>query len=177
MNQLDSSRKKVSILHYCNILALERIFTIFCSSLLRLAQLYFIRGLKLVLLINLYLKDLFLYGAPFILLPIFLVNIAIVPQENLSLLMAQGQQQGQDNASATDMENLTKTIIPQAEEVNEANSQLIKICADSPNSECDNTMIAIYNDCKAYPAYVATHIPSCGDSRLLSYLLVRELLG
>ena len=75
------------------------------------------------------------------------------------------------------MENLTKTIIPQAEEVNEANSQLINICADSPNSECDNTMIAIYNDCKAYPAYVATHIPSCGDSRLLSYLLVRELLG
>ena len=156
---------------------MERIFTIFCRSLLRLAQLYFIRGLKLVLLINLYLKDIFLYGASFILLPIFLVNIAIVPQENLSLLMAQGQQQGQDNASATDMENLTKTIIPQAEEVNKANSQLIKICADSPNSECDNTMIAIYNDCKAYPAYVATHIPSCGDSRLLSYLLVRELLG
>jgi hypothetical protein len=90
--------------------------------------------------------------------------------------MAQGQQ-GQENASATDMENLTNTIIPEAEEVNEANSQLIKLCTDSPNSECDNTMIIIYNDCAAYPAYVATHIPSCGDSRLFSYLVVRELLG
>jgi hypothetical protein len=89
--------------------------------------------------------------------------------------MAQGQQ-GQDNASATDMENLRNTIIPQAEEVNEANSELIKICTDSPNSECDNTMIIIYNDCKAYPEYVATYIPSCGDSRLFSYLIARELL-
>ena len=34
--------------------------------------------------------------------------------------MAQGQQ-GQDNASATEMMNLRNTIIPQAEEVNEAN--------------------------------------------------------
>jgi hypothetical protein len=99
-------------------------------------------------------------------------------QERLSLQMAQGQQ-GQDNTStsATDLENLTNTIIPEAEEVNEANSQLNKICTDSPNSECDNTMITIYNDCVAYPAYVATHIPSCGDSRLFSYLVVRELLG
>jgi hypothetical protein len=110
-----------------------------------------------------------------ILLPIFLISNAIVPQERLSLLMAQGQQ-GQDNASATDMENLRNKIIPEAEEVNEANSQLIKICTDSPNTECDNTMIVIYNDCKAYPAFVATHIPSCGDSRLFSYLVVRELL-
>jgi hypothetical protein len=123
-----------------------------------------------------YLKDIILYGTFFILLPIFLFNNAIVPQEKLSLLMAQ-EQQGQDNATATDMENLRNKIIPQAEEVNEANSQLIKICSDSPNSECDNTMIIIYNDCKAYPAYVATHIPSCGDSRLFSYLVVRELLG
>jgi hypothetical protein len=107
---------------------------------------------------------------------IILFNNAIVPQEKLSLLMAQ-EPQGQDNATATDMENLRNKIIPQAEEVNEANSQLIKICSDSPNSECDNTMIIIYNDCKAYPAYVATHIPSCGDSRLFSYLVVRELLG
>jgi hypothetical protein len=90
--------------------------------------------------------------------------------------MAQGQQ-GQDNASATDMENLRNKIIPEAEELNEANSQLIKICSDPPNTECANTMIIIYNDCKAYPAYVATHIPSCGDSRLFSYLAVRELLG
>jgi hypothetical protein len=111
----------------------------------------------------------------FIALSIFLSINAIVPQEKLSLLIAQGQQR-QDNASATDLENLRNTVIPEAEEVNEANSQLIKICTDSPNSECDNTMITIYNDCKAYPAYVATYIPSCGDSRLFSYLVVRELL-
>ena len=123
-----------------------------------------------------YLKVKNLYGIFIILLSIFLINNATVPQEKLSLLMAQGQQ-GQGNASATDLENLTNTIKPQAEEVNEANSQLIKICTDSPNSECDNTMITIYNDCVAYPAYVATHIPSCGDSRLFSYLVVRELLG
>jgi hypothetical protein len=121
-------------------------------------------------------KDKILYGTFMILLPIFFINNAIVPQEKVSLVMAQGQQ-GQDNASATDLESLRNTIIPQAEEVNEANSQLIKICTDSPNSECDNTMITIYNDCVAYPAYVATHIPSCGDSRLFSYLVVRELLG
>jgi hypothetical protein len=123
-----------------------------------------------------YIKNMTLCRVILILLPIFLISNAIVPQERLSLLMAQGQQ-GQDNASATDMENLRNKIIPQAEEVNEANSQLIKICTDSPNSECDNTMIIIYNDCKAYPAYVATHIPSCGDSKLFSYLVVRELLG
>ena len=123
-----------------------------------------------------YLKVKNLYGIFIILLPIFLINNATVPQEKLSLLMAQGQQ-GQGNASATDLENLTNTIKPQAEEVNEANSQLIKICTDSPNSKCDDTMITIYNDCVAYPAYVATHIPSCGDSRLFSYLVVRELLG
>jgi hypothetical protein len=112
----------------------------------------------------------------FIALSIFLSINAIVPQEKISLLMAQGQQ-GEENTSATDMENLRNTIIPEAEEVNEANSELIKICTDSPNSECDNTMITIYNDCVAYPEYVATHIPSCGDSRLFSYLVVRELLG
>ena len=101
---------------------------------------------------------------------------ALVPQEKPSLLMAQGQQE-QNNTSATDMENLKNTIIPQAEQVNEANSQLIKICTDSPNARCDDTMIIIYNDCVAYPAFVATHIPSCGDSRLFSYLVARELLG
>ena len=109
------------------------------------------------------------------LLPIFLISNAIVPQEKLSLVMAQ-RQQGENNAYATNMTNLRNTIIPQAEEVNEANSELIKICADSPNTGCDNTMIVIYNDCIAYPAFVAKHIPSCGDSRLFSYLLVRELL-
>jgi hypothetical protein len=123
-----------------------------------------------------YIKNITLWRVILILLPIFLISNAIVPQERLSLLLAQGQQ-GQDNASATDMENVRNKIIPEAEEVNEANSQLIKICSDSPNAECDNTMIIIYNDCKAYPAYVATHIPSCGDSRLFSYLVVRELLG
>jgi hypothetical protein len=122
-----------------------------------------------------YLKDIILFGIFIMLLPIFLINNTPLLQEKLSLLMAQGQQ-GQDNASATDMENLRNKIIPQAEEVNEANSELIKLCTDSPNSECDNTMITIYNDCKAYPAYVATHIPSCGDSKLFSYLLARELL-
>jgi hypothetical protein len=74
------------------------------------------------------------------------------------------------------MENLRNTIIPEAEAVNEANTELIKICTDSPNFECDNTMITIYNDCVACPAYVATHIPSCGDSKLFSYLVARELL-
>jgi hypothetical protein len=123
-----------------------------------------------------YLKVESLYGIFIILLPIFLINNATVPQEKLSLLKAQGQLE-QGNASATDLENLTNTIKPQAEEVNEANSQLIKICTDSPNSKCDDTMITIYNDCVAYPAYVAIHIPSCGDSRLFSYLVVRELLG
>jgi hypothetical protein len=124
---------------------------------------------------NLYYLDITLYRVILILLPIFLINNAIVPQEKLSLLMAQGQQ-GQDNASATDMTNLRNSIIPQAKEVNEANLELIKICTDSPNARCDNTMIIIYNDCIAYPAFVATHIPSCGDSRLFSYLVVRELL-
>jgi hypothetical protein len=109
------------------------------------------------------------------LLPIFLISNAIVPQEKLSLVMAQ-RQQGESNASATNMTNLRNTIIPQAEEVNEANSELIKICTNSPNAGCDNTMIVIYNDCIAYPAFVAKHIPSCGDSRLFSYLVVRELL-
>jgi hypothetical protein len=122
-----------------------------------------------------YLKDITLYRVILIVLPIFLINNAIVPQEKLSLLMAQGQQ-GQNNASATDMTNLRNSIIPQAEEVNEANLELIKICTDSPNARCDNTMIIIYNDCIAYPAFVATHIPSCGDSRLFSYLVARELL-
>ena len=127
-------------------------------------------------LMNLYyLKDITLYRVILILLPIFLINSTIVPQEKPSLLMVQGQQ-GQNNTSATDMKNLRDSIIPQAEEVNKANLELIKICTNSPNARCDNTMIIIYNDCVAYPAFVATHIPSCGDSRLFSYLVARELL-
>ena len=123
-----------------------------------------------------YLKQIALNLLVLILLPILSNIDALVPQEKLSLLIAQGQQE-QNNASATDMENLRKRIIPEAEQVNEANSQLIKICTDSPNARCDDTMIIIYNDCVAYPAFVATHIPSCGDSRLFSYLVARELLG
>lgn len=123
-----------------------------------------------------YLKQITLYLLVLISLPILSNIDALVPQEKLSLLIAQGQQE-QNNTSATDMENLRKRIIPEAEQVNEANSQLIKICTDSPNARCDDTMIIIYNDCVAYPAFVATHIPSCGDSRLFSYLVARELLG
>ena len=126
-------------------------------------------------MIILYLKQITLYLLILISLPLLFTN-ALVPQEKPSLLRAQGQQE-QNNTSATDMENLRNTIIPQAEQVNEANSQLIKICTDSPNARCDDTMIIIYNDCVAYPAFVATHIPSCGDSRLFSYLVARELLG
>jgi hypothetical protein len=107
----------------------------------------------------LYLKEIALFLL-ILILPIFLITNAIASPEKLSLLMAQEQQE-QDNTSATDMENLRNTIKPQAEEVNEANSELIKICTDSPNTECDNRMIIIYNDCVAYPAFVATHIPSC----------------
>jgi hypothetical protein len=66
--------------------------------------------------------------------------------------------------------------VPQAEQVDEANSELIKICTTSPNPGCDNTMIIIHNDCIAYPEYVGIHIPSCNDSRLLSYLIARGLL-
>jgi hypothetical protein len=64
------------------------------------------------------------------------------------------------------MTNMTNSIIPQAREVNEANSELIKICVSAPNPKCDSTMIIIHNGCIAYPAYVATHIPICDDSRL-----------
>jgi uncharacterized membrane protein YfhO len=124
-------------------------------------------------MIVVYLKEkITVYLLILILVPIFLIANSIVFQEKL---MARGQQE-QNNASATDLENLRNTIIPEAEEVNEANSELIKICTDSPNSKCDNTIITIYNDCKAYPAYVATHIPSCGDSRLFSYLIARGLM-
>ena len=106
---------------------------------------------------------------------IFLFFNGTMSPEIQLVLIVQGQQ-GQENASATDMLNLRNSIIPQAEEVNEANTELIKICTDSPNPECDDTMIIIYNDCIAYPAFVATHIPSCGDSKLFSYLVARELV-
>jgi hypothetical protein len=103
---------------------------------------------------------------------ITMANIIVVQQE---FLLA-GAQQEQNNSAATDMNNMRNRIIPQAQEVNESNLELIKICTISPNSECDNTMIIIHNDCIAYPVYVVTHIPSCDDSRLISYLLARGLL-
>ena len=100
-------------------------------------------------------------------------NFIIIQQE---FLLVGAQQQEQNNATATDMNNTRNRIIPQAQEVNESNLELIKLCTDSPSSECDNTMIIIHNDCIAYPAYVVTHIPSCDDSRLISYLLARGIL-
>lgn len=115
------------------------------------------------------------YGASFTLL-ILLITNAIVPQEEPLFLQAEAQQKHNNTINTTEMTNVTNSIIPQAREVNEANSELIKICVSAPNPECDNTMIIIHNDCIAYPAYVATHIPSCDDSRLISYLISRGLL-
>jgi hypothetical protein len=106
-------------------------------------------------------------------LPILLISSIIIFQHELLLAKAQ---QEQSNATAADMANLRNTIIPQAQEVNESNLELIKICTASPNLECDNNMINIHNDCIAYPHYVATHISSCDDSRLISYLIARGLL-
>jgi len=94
-------------------------------------------------------------------------------QEESSVSLAEGQ--AQDNVT-TDMTDMRNAIVPQAEQVDEANSELIKICTASPNPGCDNTMIIIHNDCIAYPEYVGIHIPSCNDSRLLSYLIARGLL-
>jgi len=107
---------------------------------------------------------------------ILLISNIIILQHELLLLLAEAQREQNTTTIITDMTNMTNSIIPQAREVNEANSELIKICTASPNSECDNTMIIIHNDCIAYPAFVATHIPSCDDSRLISYLIARALL-
>jgi hypothetical protein len=106
-------------------------------------------------------------------LPILFISSIIIFQHELLLAKAQ---QEQSNATGADMENLRNTIIPQAREVNESNLELIKICTASPNLECDNNIINIHNDCNAYPEYVATLIPSCDDSRLISYLIARGLL-
>jgi hypothetical protein len=105
---------------------------------------------------------------------ILLPSVIIILQDDPLLELAEGQQE-QENASATDMTSIRNSIIPQAEEVNKSNLELIKICTASPNTGCDNTMIIIHNDCIAYPAFVATHIPSCNDSRLFSYLIARGL--
>ena len=103
-----------------------------------------------------------------------LLNVStMVPQ--LELLMARAIQI-QSNVTLTDITNMTNSLVSHAEDVNESNLELFKICTASPNLECDNTMIIIHNDCVIYPQYVATHIPSCDDSRLISYLIARELI-
>jgi hypothetical protein len=121
------------------------------------------------------LKDLVFYGVV-LTLPILLITIAIVSQEKPSFHLSEAQQKHNNTITTTEMTNMTNSLIPQAREVNEANSELIKLCVSAPNSECDNTMKIIHNDCIAYPGYVDTHIPSCDDSRLISYLLARGLL-
>jgi hypothetical protein len=96
----------------------------------------------------------------------------------LSNVLAKAQQdQNNNTTTATDSTKMrNNSIIPQAQDINELNLELIKICAASPNVECDNNMTNIHNDCIAYPEYVATHISSCDDSRLISYMIARGLL-
>jgi hypothetical protein len=105
-----------------------------------------------------------------------LLTIVIVCQTQYESPVSLAEGQAQKNATA-DMTDLRNAIVPQAEQVDEANSELIKICTASPNPGCDNTMIIIHNDCIAYPEYVGIHIPSCIDSRLISYLIARGLLS
>jgi hypothetical protein len=110
---------------------------------------------------------------------IFLISsIIIIQAEQLVFLVeAQQEQSNNDTTTATDLAKMrNNTIIPQARDINESNLELIKICTASPNLECDNNMINIHNDCIAYPQYVAIHISSCDDSRLISYILARGLL-
>ena len=105
---------------------------------------------------------------------ILLISSIIILQYEL---LVEAQQEQSNTTTATDLAKMrNNTIIPQAQDINESNLELIKICTASPNLECDNTMIIIHNDCIAYPEYVATHIPSCDDSRLISYLIARGLL-
>jgi hypothetical protein len=122
------------------------------------------------------LDNLWLY-AVYLVLPILLIFSIIIIQCELLVILAEAQQQKSNTTTtATDLAKMRNTIIPQAQDINELNLELIKICTASPNLECDNTMIIIHNDCIAYPEYVATHIPSCDDSRLISYLIARGLL-
>jgi hypothetical protein len=110
---------------------------------------------------------------------IFLISsIIIIQAEQLVFLVeAQQEQSNNDTTTATDLAKMrNNAIIPQARDINESNLELIKICTASPNLECDNNMINIHNDCIAYPQYVAIHISSCDDSRLISYILARGLL-
>ena len=119
--------------------------------------------------------NLWLY-AVYLVLPILLIFSIIIIQCELLVILAEAQQQKNTTTTATDLAKMRNTIIPQAQDINELNLELIKICTASPNLECDNTMIISHNDCVAYPGYVATHIPSCDDSRLISYLIARGLL-
>jgi hypothetical protein len=107
---------------------------------------------------------------------LLIFSIIIIQCELLVILAEAQQQKSNTTTTATDLAKMRNTIIPQAQDINELNLELIKICTASPNLECDNTMIIIHNDCIAYPEYVATHIPSCDDSRLISYLIARGLL-
>jgi hypothetical protein len=110
---------------------------------------------------------------------ILLISSNIVIQAKLLIFLVEAQQEQSNNSTttATDLAKMrNNTIIPQAQDINESNLELIKICTASPNLECDNNMINIHNDCIAYPQYVATHISSCDDSRLISYIIARGLL-
>jgi hypothetical protein len=109
---------------------------------------------------------------------LFISSIIIIQAEpRVFLVKAQQEQNNNDTTTATDLAKMrNNAIIPEAQDINESNLELIKICTASPNLECDNNMINIHNDCVAYPEYVATHIPSCDDSRLISYLIARGLL-
>jgi hypothetical protein len=121
---------------------------------------------------NITLGDVGFYVVNILLFVVLFSNITVV-QQQFMLAMAQ---QNQSNSTADGVESTRDRIIPQAQEVNESNLELIKICTTSPNPECDNTMIIIHNDCISYPSFVVSHIPSCDDSRLISYLLARGLL-
>jgi hypothetical protein len=104
-------------------------------------------------------------------------SIIIIQAEPLVFLVEAQQERGNNTITGTDLTKMrNNAIIPQAQNINESNSELIKICTASPNLECDNNMINIHNDCIVYPEYVATHISSCDDSKLISYLISRGLL-
>jgi hypothetical protein len=109
---------------------------------------------------------------------VFFISSIIILQAELLVFSVEAQQEQSNNTTtATDLAKMrNNTIIPQAQDINESNLELIKICTASPNLECDNNMINIHNDCIAYPGYVAIHISSCDDSRLISYILARGLL-
>ena len=122
------------------------------------------------------MDNLWLY-AVYLVLPILLIFSIIIIQCELLVILAEAQQQKSNTTTtATDLAKMRNTIIPQAQDINELNLELIKICTASPNLECDNNMINIHNDCIAYPEYVATQISSCDDSRLISYMISRGLL-